>query len=490
MSKFDYDMIVVGGGAAGLTGSGLATTLGAKTMMIEQEKLGGDCTWYGCVPSKTLLKAAKVAHHITRASNYGLSDQNLEGSFSTVLDFVRQVREDVYHEADDPDIYTGMGIDVRFGAASFVDSHTIEIRSSSGVERHTSRYFLLATGAKAWVPPIPGIDEVGVLTNETLFELTVQPQQLLIVGGGPIGIEMAQSFRRLGSDVTVVDMIDRILAKDNEEMASVVQSALEKEGVRFELGAAVNRMYKDNGQTIVEIKRDGAAYSLRADAVLMATGRRANIGNLNLEAAGVKTNRLGISVNRRCRTNVKHIYAAGDVTGEYQFTHMSEHMAKVAVTNAIAKLPTKMDTAVVPWVTYTQPEVAHVGKSEKDLVNDGGKFKTYRFPYTKLDRAITDSETGGMIKVYAKPGGKILGVDIVGEAAGELISEYALAMKHNISLRKIADTIHAYPTYALGARRAADQWYVQKQSPRLVKLLKWVFRYRGPVLEFGPDDIL
>ncbi|NNE45858.1 MAG: FAD-dependent oxidoreductase [Rhodothermales bacterium] len=487
---YDYDVIVIGGGAAGLTSSGLAVTLGAKTLMIEGERLGGDCTWYGCVPSKTLLKAAKVAQQSRDAEKYGLSGTELDFSFARMMEYVRHVREEVYEEADRPEIFEDLGVEVRAGTASFIDDHTISIegRKSWTV---TGRYFVIATGAKAWVPPIPGLDSVPFLTNESLFELTEQPGRLAIVGGGPIGTEMAQAFSRLGTHVTVIDMLDRILSKDDLEASALIQKRLSSEGVNFQLGADVNQISERAGEIAISITREEATSIVHADALLMATGRRANISSLNLEAAGVEVGRPGIVVNDRCRTSRRHIYAVGDVTGRYQFTHMSEHMAKVAVTNALLKLPMKIDSRNVPWVTFTDPEVAHVGATSADLTQAGTNFQTYRFPYSKVDRAVTDGETEGVIKVYAKPStGRIYGVDIVGTSAGELISEYALAMKNRISLRKISDTIHPYPTYGLGARRAADQWYVQKQSPTLVKILKMIFRYRGPVLEFGPDDIL
>ncbi|MDX1740588.1 MAG: mercuric reductase [Rhodothermales bacterium] len=486
----DYDVIVIGGGAAGLTSSGLAATLGAKVLMVEAERLGGDCTWYGCVPSKTLLKAARVAHEIRHADRYGLSGSELDYSFPRMMDHVRHIREEVYQEADRPEIYENLGIEVRTGRASFVDDHTVRIE---GPDKGTltSRYIVIATGAKAFVPPIPGLSDVPYLTNETLFELEEQPRRLAIVGGGPIGTEMAQAFARLGSEVTVVDMLDRILSRDDPEASALLRSRLERDGVSFQLGAQVAGVGTGPGGIVVRLTNGEEDLEVPADSILVATGRRANIDGLNLEAAGVETGKTGILVDDHCRTSRRHIYAVGDVTGRYQFTHMSEHMAKVAITNALLKVPMKIDVRNVPWVTFTDPEVAHTGATAELLQTEGRKFRTYRFPYGKVDRAVTDGDAEGFIKVHAKPStGRILGVDIVGASAGELISEYAVAMKNRIPMRKISDTIHPYPTYGLGARRAADQWYVQKQSPLLVKLLKWVFRYRGPVLEFGPDDVL
>jgi pyruvate/2-oxoglutarate dehydrogenase complex dihydrolipoamide dehydrogenase (E3) component len=487
---YDYDVVVIGGGAAGLTSCGLAATLGAKVIMIEAERLGGDCTWYGCVPSKTLLRASKVVRQARDAEKYGLSGTDPAFSFKRLMEHVRHVRQEVYEDADRPEIYENLGIEVRSGHASFLNEHAVQIegRDAGPV---TGRYIVIATGAKAFVPPIPGLDNIPHLTNETLFELEEQPGHLAIVGGGPIGTEMAQAFARLGTTVTVIDMLDRILSKDDAEASRLMQGVLERDGVRLELGSNVRGVSSPGGQIDIEISRDDGEVTVSADALLMATGRRANISTLNLQAAGVEIGKGGVIVNDRCRTSQRHIYAVGDVTGRYQFTHMSEHMAKVAMTNALLKVPVKIDARHVPWVTFTDPEVAHVGATADELAEFGTNFRTYRFPYSKVDRALTDGEAEGFIKVHAKPStGRVLGVDIVGKSAGELISEYALAMKNRIPMRKISDTIHPYPTYGLGARRAADQWYVQKQSPTLVKLLKGIFRYRGPVLEFGPEDIL
>jgi len=487
---YDYDLIVMGGGATGLTGSGVGVTLGAKTLMIERRRLGGDCTWTGCVPSKVLLKAAKVAYHIRCASQFGLSDQPLKVDFGRVMSHLKERRREVYEDADRPEIYEDMGVEVRFGEARFADAHTIEIEHDGIVDRVTGRYILIGAGARAFVPPIKGIEGVPYLTNETLFELDELPPRLAIVGGGPIGTEMAQAFHRLGSEVTVLDMLPRILANDDEELAAIMQATLEREGVRYVLGAGVKGVRTTVDGIALEAEKDGEVRVIKSDALLMATGRRANLDGLNLEAAGVAYTRAGITVDDHCRTNRRHIFAAGDVTGRYQFTHMSEHMAKIAVTNALLKVPMKIDTKHVPWATFTDPELAHVGATEKQLKEAGTSYQVFRFPFSRIDRALTDSETTGWIKVFAKKSGKILGATILGASAGEMISEYALAMRNGITLRKISDTIHPYPSYGLGVRRAADQWYVSKQSPTLTRMLQKVFGYRGPVLEFEPGQIV
>ena len=495
MASYDYDVLVIGGGAAGLTSAGIATNLGAKTTMIEREALGGDCTWTGCVPSKTLLKAAKVVHQARTASQYGLTDQHFEVDFAGVMEHVRHVRQEVYEDADHPEIFEDMGIDVRTGSASFVDSHTVSVSREDGpTEQLTARFIVVAAGARAFVPPIDGIGEVDVLTNESLFELDEQPERLAIVGAGPIGTEMAQAFTRLGTEVTVFDVSDRILQNDDASLAAELREVLEEEGVRYVLNAGVDRVSQADDGTIQVTATPGgsdSATTVDADALLLATGRTANVEALNLDAAGIAYTQKGITVDDRCRTSQSHVYAVGDVTGRYQFTHMSGHMAKVALTNALLKLPATIDADHVPWVTYTDPELAHVGAFPEDLDADGVSYETYRFPFSKLDRAITEGETTGWIKVHTKGlTGTILGVSILGAHAGEMISTFALAMRNGVTLRNIGDTIHPYPAWGEGVKRVADQWYVQKQSPAFTRALQTVFGYRGPVIEPDPDKII
>lgn len=486
-----YDLVVIGGGAAGLTAAGIGANLGAKTLLIERDRLGGDCTWTGCVPSKTLLKTAKVAHTVRQGSRYGLTGPSPNIDFAHVMRHVDEVRAEVYHDADRPEIYEAMGVDTYQGRARFLDPHTIEVTHGDGAGRFRARYVIIATGARAFVPPIDGLHEIPFLTNETLFELREQPRRLAIVGAGPIGTEMAQAFRRLGTDVTVIDLLGRILAHDDQELATMLQDVLSGEGVRYILNAGLRRVAGSGEEIHIDIEESGRQRTVSTDALLMATGRRANIDDLNLDAAGVTYTRNGIPVDDRCRTNVRHIFAAGDVTGRYQFTHMAEHMAKVAAANALLKWPMKIDTKRVPWATYTDPELAHVGATEAALEQRGTNYEVYRFPYKKIDRAVTEGETTGLIKVYAKKlTGKILGASILGAGAGDMIGEYALAMRGGVTLRQIADTIHPYPTYGLGVRRAADQWYIRNHSPRFVRMLQKVMGYRGPVNTYEPEQIV
>ncbi len=480
--KTTHDVVVIGGGAAGLTAAGIAVNLGASAVMIERGKLGGDCTWTGCIPSKTLLKAARVAHQSAHASAYGLRDTPLDVDFPALMRHVRGVRQEVYEQADAPPIFARMGVDVRHGTARFVDAHTVEITRADGqAARVSGRAIIIATGARAALPPIEGLGGVPFRTNETLFEIEALPRHLAVLGGGPIGVEMAQAFRRLGADVTVLDTGARILGHDDAELADLLRARLADEGVRFRLETKATAVAREGDGIRLTLEHEGASEPLAADVLLVATGRQPNVEHVGLEAAGVDFSAKGIPVDARGRTNVSHIYAVGDVTGHFPFTHMSEHTAKVAVTHALLKLPQKVDTAHVPWVTYTDPELAHVGATAEALQARGTRFETYRFPYAKLDRAITEGSTTGLIKVHATRWGRLLGASVLGDRAGELICELALAMRNGVSLRQLSDTIHPYPTYGLGVRRAADQWYAAQQQAWMIRLLQKVFGYRGPV---------
>ncbi|MEX1137352.1 MAG: FAD-dependent oxidoreductase [Balneolales bacterium] len=476
--KKTYDLIVIGGGSGGLTASGIGVGLGAKTLMIEKHKLGGDCTWYGCVPSKILLNQAKKV----------TGGQKLD--FQEIADKINTIRNDIYEEADHPDIFRSMGIDVEEGSAAFTGPNTVLLTKPNGeTQEVTGRFIIIAAGARTFVPPIKGIVQTPHLTNQNLFELRHLPESMVIVGSGPVGTEMAQAFQHLGTKVTVIDMIDRILPNDEPELAEMLRQILEKDGVTYKLGSTINSVEGDDKKITATIKHDGKIEYIEAEKLLMATGRRPDMKPLNLEAAGVEFDTQGITVNDKCQTSAKHIYAIGDVTGRYQFTHMSEHMGKVATTNALLKIPMKIDKDNVSWVTFTDPEMAHIGATKKELDDKGTSYETYSFPYSMIDRAITDDQTAGWIKVYAKKrSGKILGADVLGAHGGELICQYALAKRNGISLRNMADTIFPYPTYALGARRAADQWYIKGQSTRLVKWLRRVFRLRGPLPDLSDKD--
>ena len=488
--SFEFDSVVIGGGAAGLTASGICANFGAKTMMIERHKLGGDCTWTGCVPSKVLLKAGKVAQQIREAGKYGLIDGEPDIDFKKVIEHVDEVRKEVYEDADRPEIFEDMGIEVVEGEAKFLNAHTIEIQLNSGETRRvTSRFFFIAAGGSAFVPPIEGIESVDYLTNDGLFEIKELPEELVIIGGGPIGTEMSQAFTNLGSKVTVIDMADRIMMNDDPELTEILFEELKKQGVMYELGASVKSISEADGKVNVHIEIEGEEKIVSGDKLLMATGRKPNLDGLGLDEASVEYTKKGITINDSCRTNKKNIYAIGDIASKYQFTHMSEHMAKIATSRAMLKIPMKMDLKHITWATFTSPEVAHVGATEKELNEKGEKFEVYRFPYSKIDRAVTEGESVGLIKIFAKKfSGKILGASVVGAHAGEFISEYAVAMKNGVSLRNIADTMHPYPSWGLGARRAADQWYIKNQSAGTVKWIKQIFGYKGEIPDYSDPN--
>ena len=488
----EFDVVVIGGGAAGLTAAGIAASFGGKTLLVEAKKLGGDCTWTGCIPSKTLLKAAKVAHERRHASRYGLADDDPPIDSRALMEHVRDVRRGVYEHADAPSLFEAMGIEVRGGRARFVDAHTIAITAASGEEEKVrARFFIVATGGRPRPARIAGIDEVSYLTSESVFELEEIPKRLLVLGGGPIGCEMAQALRRLGAETTLVHSGGRLLPKDDPELSGMLLQQLEAEGVDVVVGAETKRVAKEGDALRITLAAQGGERTIVADALLVAIGRQPNVEGLDLEKAGVSFGEKGITVDNRCRTSARHIFACGDVTGRYQLTHMSEHMAKVAATNVMLKFPSRIDARHVPWCTFTDPELAHVGASEADLRKSGTSFEVYRFPFEKIDRAVTDGSKAGLLKVFATRGsGRILGATILGESAGDLICELAVAMRNGVTLRKLADTIHPYPTLGLGVRRVADQWYVAKRSRRFVRVLQILFGFRGPTREFTRGEIV
>ncbi len=469
----DYDLAVIGGGAAGLVSAGVGAALGAKVALIEEKRLGGECTWTGCVPSKTLLRAAKLAQEMRVADRYGLSAIEPRIDYAGLVRHIREIQERIYEESDSPEVNQRRGVEVIRARAKFTDPHTLALSDGNRV---TARRFVIAAGSHPLVPKIEGIEQISYLTNENIFDLEQLPRRLIVAGAGPIGIEMAQAFRRLGSEVVVVNRGHRVLSRDDQELSYLLEDALRAEGIAFELGATIEKVEPGIRVTLSSGK------VLEGDQILFAQGRRVDVAALQLKAAKVEVSEYGVTINERCQTTAKHIYACGDVTGKLQFTHMAEAMAKVAVMNALLWFPKKLDTGRVPWCTFCDPELASVGELEDVLKKREAKFETYRFPFAKIDRAVTDGAGRGLIKVFAeKKSGKILGASILGVNAGEMIAEYALAMKNGLSMQNISDTIHPYPTYMLGARQAADEWVLGRLTPRLLWVLRVVFGLRGGV---------
>jgi pyruvate/2-oxoglutarate dehydrogenase complex dihydrolipoamide dehydrogenase (E3) component len=463
----EFDLTVIGGGAAGLVASQVSAYLGARTALIESHRMGGDRTWTGCIPSKALLKAAQVAHLIRTANRYGIAAREPEVDFKAVLERVHSIREQIYQAGDAPEIFERRGIKVFHSRAKFVDPHTLQL---SNGQKITSRYFVIAAGSVPLIPKIEGIETVPYMTNESLFEIDRLPERLIVVGGGPMGVEMAQAFQRLGSRVTMLESDHRVLNRDDAELSYLLEQSLRDDGIDVRFGATVERV---EGNVIATLANGGR---VEADAILFSTGRRVDVSDLDLRSAGIRVTEYGVSVDEHCRTAVKHIYAAGDVTGRHQFTHMAEHMAKVAVKNALLGLRAKLDSEHVTWCTYSDPELAHVGASEDQIKNHNQRYDVYKFPYSRVDRAVAESEATGLIKVFATPRtGKILGASILGANAGEMIAEFALAMKNQLTLREIASTIHPYPAYVFGNRRVADQWTLTRRVPRLLRALRRLF---------------
>lgn len=475
-SGSDYDLVVIGGGAAGLSAAGLAAQLGARTLLIERAKLGGDCTWTGCVPSKALLAAAETAHRARDAARFGLEPCELKVDICRVLRHVHEVRGGIYQEADSPEVVSKNGVEVRHGAARFVDSHIVELNGASK-ERISFRWALICVGSHPRVPDIPGLEGVQFLTNETVFELSDLPHRLLIVGGGPVSVEMAQAWQRLGSEVILIARSERLLERDDPESVEVLTGSLRQEGVTVLVGTDVTSVRQQDGEVVLNVRTSGQQRELTGSRLMIATGREANLKGLNLDELGIASAESGIRVDRNGATSLKHIYACGDAAQGPNFTHVAERTAINAASNALFGVP----ASPIPttWVTFTDPELAQVGMTREQLESENTKFRCYRFPFSKLDRAAAQSAAVGHVLVWANRRGRILGASVVGERAGEIAAELSLAMQHKISLRQLADTLHAYPIFALGARRAADQWYIRNFPQRLLRVFQSLRGLRG-----------
>jgi dihydrolipoamide dehydrogenase len=479
-AKFDRNMIVIGAGAGGLVTSYIAAAVKAKVTLIEAGEMGGDCLNYGCVPSKAIIKSAKIAQQIKNAHHYGLEDITPEFSFKKVMARVHQVVADIAPH-DSVERYTNLGVDVVKGYAKLVDPWTVEISYPDGnTSRLTARSIVIATGARPFVPPLPGIEEVGYVTSDTLWDefakLDSAPQKLVVLGGGPIGSELAQSFARLGSKVTQIEMADRIMIKEDLEVSEFATQALQKSGVNILTSHQALRCELRDDKKFIIVKHQEQELAIEYDELLCAVGRSARLDGYGLEALGIETNRT-IVTNEYLETLYPNIYAAGDIVGPYQFTHVAAHQGWYAAVNALFGQfkKFKVDYRVIPWTTFIDPEVARVGINEYEAKQQGIDYEVTRFDFAELDRAITDSATDGFIKVITPKGkDKILGVTIVSEHAGDLIAEFVLAMKHGLGLNKILGTIHSYPTWAEGNKSAAGEWK-RNHAPETV--LGWLEKY-------------
>jgi pyruvate/2-oxoglutarate dehydrogenase complex dihydrolipoamide dehydrogenase (E3) component len=478
MAGFDYDIGIIGGGAAGLTVAAGASQLGAKTLLVEREKeLGGDCLHFGCVPSKTLIKSAKVYHMLKHAESYGLPAVEVPPvDFGRIAARIRAVIA-VIQKHDSEERFCGLGAKVEFGNPEFSDEHRIRLNGRS----ISAKTWVIATGSSAAVPHISGLDRTPFITNREIFYLDRLPASMIILGAGPIGTEMSQAFARLGTQVSVIDMGHQILPKEDRDLADAVQKTLEAEGVRFHLNSAIEEV-NDLGHTrAVRIRTaDRQSQSLSAETVLVALGREANVDGLGLDRAGVEFDRRGIRVDARQRTSRKHIFAAGDVTGGFQFTHAAGYMGGIVVSNAVFHLPRKANFAWLPWCTYTDPALASIGMNEKAAKAAGIDYDLWTEDFQGNDRSLAEGEGSGKIKLLLNSGGKPLGVQILGNNAGELLAEWVAVLNGKVKLATLAAAVHPYPTTAEINKRVAGNFFSEKIfSERVRKGLKLIFQFKG-----------
>jgi len=467
MPPREFDLVIVGAGSGGLTAAGFAAQLGAKVALVEKNRIGGDCTWTGCVPSKALLKAAKVAHEIRTASRFGINANPPVIEMANVRAYLRQAIEQVY-QFESPEELQKQGIEVIQGAGHFIDAQTIRV----GEQLVRGRAFLITTGARPRIPSIEGLKDVPFLTYEQIFDNDRLPRSMIVIGGGPIGMEMAQAYQRLGADVSLV--ADRLLPKDEQEAREVMRRVFEREGVRFVWGRAKSARKQDDE---IVVATDGK--EVRGDLLLIAAGRQPAVAGLDLERVGVACSEKGISVDSRLRTNVKHIYAAGDVTGGYQFTHFAGWQAFQATRNALLPGSSSGLIDLVPWVTFTDPEVAHAGVTEEQARSKfPGNISVFRWEVARSDRAVCEDDRDGFIKLITRNDGSLLGATVVNARAGETITELIVAMKHGLKVSDLAGAIHAYPTYSTAVQQlTADIATEHLLAGASGKVIRGIFKF-------------
>ncbi|HLG29137.1 MAG TPA: mercuric reductase, partial [Candidatus Brocadiales bacterium] len=454
----EFDLTVIGGGAGGLVVTSGAVQLGARVALVEKNKLGGDCLYQGCVPTKTLIQSAKIASLIKRAKEYGLDDTNASFDFKNIMSRMRNVISKV-GEHDDPKRFENLGVKVFFGNGRFIDRHTFELNGRT----IKSRKFVISTGSRAVAVPIKGLEHIKYLNNESALNLDYLPKSIIILGAGPIGIEFAQVFARFGSKVTVIEKMGQILPREDKEISDILESILKEEGIDIHTCVNVDHVKQEGNLKVVVAECSGQEKTYQADEFMLAIGRAPNLEGLNLEAAGVKVERRAIMVNRTMRTTVRNIWACGDVTGQYLFTHAAEYQAGLVVANALIPfMKRKADYSVVPWVTYADPELGRVGLTEDEAREKYGDVKVYRYDVKELDRAIIEGEDKGIIKIICTKNGKILGAHVLAPQGGELLHEFALAMQNNIGVKGITGTMHVYPTLSQAVRRTTNKYYAEK----------------------------
>ena len=485
MAKYDFDLGVLGGGAAGLTITAGAAQLGAKTLLVEKEPaLGGDCLHYGCVPSKTLIKTAKVYHEIKHAVKFGLPQVEIKPvDFQQVSNRIRSVIS-VIQKHDSVERFCSLGARVEFGQAEFIDEHSIRLHGKT----YSAKTWAIATGSSPASPPFDGLDNVSYLTNKDIFYLDKLPVSMIILGGGPIAIEMAQAFNRLGTRVNVIQRSGQILSKEDKDMADTVMARLSEEGVNFVLDSSIVKIKERDGSKQVTFKNsEGEIETVAAQTLLVAMGRAPNIKGLGLENIGLTYSNKGIEVDNRLRTNHKHIYAAGDITGKYQFTHAAGYEGGIVISNAIFHLPRKADYTFLPWCTYTSPELASIGLNEKGATAAGIKYSVWTEEFKNNDRSLAEGEETGWIKMLLDEKEKPIGVQILGPSGGDLLGEWAAILNGKVKLSTLAGAVHPYPTLAEINKRVAGSYLSGKIfSDTVKKGLKLFFNFKGRACE--PPD--
>jgi pyruvate/2-oxoglutarate dehydrogenase complex dihydrolipoamide dehydrogenase (E3) component len=476
-ARFDRNLVVIGGGSAGLVTAYIAAAVKAKVTLIEKHQMGGDCLNTGCVPSKALIRSAKLLSHIRRAPEFGVRKVNVEFDFAEVMERVQRVIREVAPH-DSVERYTELGVDVVQGTAKIVSPWAVEVTDAEGTRILTTRSIVIAAGARPFVPPIPGLADMDYLTSDNVWNLRELPQRLMVLGGGPIGSELTQTFARLGSQVTQVEMAPRLLIREDPEVSALVTQRFHEEGVNVLVNYRAKQFLMENGEKMLIAEHQGQDVRIPFDVVLVAVGRVANTRGYGLEELGIPAPRT-VETNEFLQTLYPNIYAAGDVAGPFQFTHTAAHQAWYAAVNALfSPFKTfKADYSVIPWSTFVDPEVARVGLNEQEAKEQGIPYEVSVYGLDDLDRAIADGEAHGFIKVLTVPGkDRILGVTIAGEHAGDLLAEYVLAMRHRIGLNKILGTIHIYPTLAEANKYVAGVW---KKAHAPEKLLAWVERFHA-----------
>ena len=474
MAKYEANIVVIGAGSGGLVSSLIAAAVKAKVILIERHQMGGDCLNTGCVPSKAILRSAKIANYMHRAEEFGFEPVEVKPVFKNVMQRVQDVIKTI-EPHDSVERFTGLGVECVMGEAEIIDKHTVKV----GDRSITTKNIIIAAGARPFVPTIPGLDQISYLTSDNIWQLEEQPKRLVVLGGGPIGCELSQAFAKLGSQVTMVEMMGQLMGREDADVAEVITKRFQGDGINVLTNHKAIKV-TDDGQKVLHCESESGLVEVPFDEILVAVGRKANSDGMNLERLGIKLRRNGtIETDEYLRTDVPNIFACGDIAGPYQFTHTASHQAWFATVNALFGFAKKfkVDYRVIPWATFTMPEVARVGLSESEAEEQGLDYEVTRYGIDDLDRAIADGEAHGFVKVITPKGkDKVLGVTIVGHHAAELIAEYVLAMKYNLGLNKILGTIHLYPSLAESNKFVAGNW---KRDHQPHGLLKWVEKFHN-----------